>query len=266
MKLLIEWFDEFESCAIAFSGGVDSSVLAFAAKRALGDNAIAILSVSPAVPISEIANAIAISEEIGIKLFQVSQDDLANADYTANNVNRCYFCRTNLGNAVDTLVEKFGIKVRVDGTHIDDMKSPRPGVKALRKAGFRAPFVELDFTKLDIRAVAHLAGLSNAGRPSEACLSSRIAFGQRIDQQTLSIIEEAERLVKVLTGAKIVRVRTVGRSAMVEVDSDSIERARTAFAEIESGLKTLGYLKVEISKEGYVSGKMLDLFIENEIS
>ncbi len=260
---LKNWFRQFESALVAFSGGVDSSVLAFAARAALSKNAITVTSVSPSLAKSEIDSAEKIAKEIGIELIVVSQDDLASKDYVANQVNRCYFCRSNLVQAIMPIVSERRVAICVDGTNPDDLKSPRPGVKALREAGFRAPFVELGLCKEEIRAIARFVNLSNAEKPSEACLSSRIAYGQKIDERTLRRIEESEIFIRELVGAKIVRVRTIGSRAVLELDIDSVEKAKELFPKIERKLISLGYTSVEIDPRGYSSGRMLELFIRD---
>lgn len=262
LDLLERWFSRFDSCLIAFSAGVDSSVLACAARRVLGNKAVAVTSVSPAFARSEMLAATRIANEIGIELVTVRQDDLSDENYVANQVSRCYFCRSNLVKAIEPVAKARNTEVCVDGTHLDDMHSPRPGVKALREAGFRAPFVELGFSKGDIRDVARVTNLSNAERPSEACLASRIAYEQRIDKNTLRMIEQSEEFVRQLTGASVVRVRTIGSMAVLELDKGSIPTAIKSEREIARALKMFGYTKVEIDPEGYRQGKMLSLFIQ----
>ncbi|MGH2638330.1 MAG: ATP-dependent sacrificial sulfur transferase LarE, partial [Rhabdochlamydiaceae bacterium] len=211
LKRLIDWFVGFESCIVAFSAGVDSSLLALAAKKALQNRAYAVTSHSPSFPRSEKITAELIAKEIGIKLIVVDQDDLGNSWYVKNEVTRCYFCRNNLASAIYPIAQRLSVKLCVDGTHLDDMRTPRPGIRALREAGFRAPLAELEMGKDAVRAMARYSGLSNWDRPSEACLSSRIAFGQEIDEKTLRRIESAEIIVRSITGARTVRVRTIGR-------------------------------------------------------
>lgn len=260
---LVSWFGNFRSCIVAFSAGVDSSVLALAAKKALGNRAYAVTSISPAFAASEREEARKIAGEIGIDLIEVMQDDLSDPGYVSNGVTRCYFCRSNLALAIKPVAGRLEIDVCVDGTHIEDLQKPRPGVKALRENGFRAPFVELRITKKDIREVALHSGLSNWNRPSEACLSSRIAYGQSISLETLDRIERAEKIVKAITNAKIVRVRTFGRKAVIEVDKKSVPDAMTEMTSISRKLREIGYEKVEIDPEGYASGKMLELFVSS---
>ncbi|MFI5420105.1 MAG: asparagine synthase-related protein, partial [Nitrososphaerales archaeon] len=168
LERLVNWFVSFRSCLVAFSGGVDSSLLAFAAKSALGNRAHAVISKSPAMAESEIDWAKKVAKEIGIELLEVVQNDLEDREYVKNSVTRCYFCRSNLVDAMRPLVDRLAIEVCVDGTHADDMSSPRPGVKALREAGFRPPILELGFGKEKIRNMARTAGLSTWQRPSEA--------------------------------------------------------------------------------------------------
>jgi uncharacterized protein len=264
LSKLISWFGRFPSCIVAFSAGVDSSLLAYCANKALGDKAYAVTSLSSSFPEAEKQTARQIASEIGINLIEVEQDDLGTAGYVANGVTRCYFCRNNLAHAIQPIRQKLSISVCVDGTHGDDMKTPRPGIKALREAGFRSPYVELGMRKEDIRSVARFAGLSNWARPSEACLSSRVAFGQRIDLETLRKIEAAENAVKLITRASIVRVRTIGTNASVEVDRSTVTNAIEHTAEITRTLQDLGYDMVNIDPKGYTSGKMLELFVKDD--
>ena len=266
VKSLLKWFEQFESCIVAFSAGVDSSLVAWAAKSRLGDRAIAVTSISPAFALSERIETSRIAKEIGVKLIEVRQDDMSDENYVRNDVRRCYFCRSNLVDAIKPIAEKYSIAVCVDGTHVDDVKSPRPGVKALREAGFRAPLTELGFGKAEIREMAKRVGLSNWDRPSEACLSSRIAFGERIDADRLRKVELAEQIVASLTGARIVRVRAIGTRASIEVDRDSVNTAKNVENALGDSLKKLGFEVVAIDPEGYVSGKMLELYVQNERS
>ena len=259
---LISWFEQFQSCAVAFSAGVDSSLLAYCAKRALADKAYAVTALSSSFPEAEKQTAREVAREIGIELIEVMQDDLGTPEYVANGVSRCYFCRNNLAQAIQPICDRKSIAVCVDGTHVDDMKTPRPGIKALREARFRAPYVELGMGKGQIRSTAKFAGLSNWERPSEACLSSRVAFGQKINFETLRRIENAESAVKLITGATIVRVRTIGISANVEVDKSTLSTAFERAEKITQALKDLGYDAVNVDPEGYTSGKMLDLFVK----
>jgi pyridinium-3,5-biscarboxylic acid mononucleotide sulfurtransferase len=260
---LLRWFRAYESCIVAFSGGVDSSILALAAKKALGDRALAVTSLSPAFAHTECEEARKIAGEIGIELFEVTQDDLRDPNYVKNEVSRCYFCRTNLVRAINPIRTSHSVEVCVDGTHLDDLQKPRPGVKALRENGFRAPFVELGFGKQVIRDMARISGLSNWNRPSEACLSSRVAFGVGITKEMLERVERAEDIVKLLTGAQVVRVRTLGRNAVVEVNNESLTVAFQIRDSIRTKLREIGYDEVEIDQHGYSSGRMLELFINS---
>lgn len=265
LSRLVRWFGEYDSCIVSFSAGVDSSLLSLCAKKALGSRAFAVTSLSPSFSKSERDATERIAKEIGIDLLVVNQDDLGTEGYVNNGINRCYFCRSNLANAIIPIAKKLSVSVCVDGTHLDDMHTPRPGIKALREAGFRAPFVELGLGKESVRAIARLAGLSNWDRPSEACISSRVAFGQRIDMDTLRIVEDAESYVKEKTRARIVRVRTIGKRASVEVDKESVAIAFARLDDIVEKLRILGYEAVSIDPNGYSSGKMLELFVKDSV-
>ena len=248
---------------MAFSAGVDSSLLAFCATKALHERAFAVTTLSPSFSETERENALLMAKEIGIAILLVEQDDLASAGYVRNGVDRCYFCRNNLASTILPIARRLSIDVCIDGTQTDDMDTPRPGIKALRESGFRAPLVELGINKEAVRLAAKSVGLSNWNRPSEACLSSRIAFGQRIDSATLRKIEAAETIVKRETNASIVRVRTIGNKARVEVDLPSVALALSKGSVIASGLRDIGYSEVEIDPSGYTSGKMLQLFVRD---
>lgn len=263
LKRLSSWFHEFKSCIVAFSGGVDSSLLALAARKALQNNSHAVTSISKAFAASELEEARRAAQEIGIELIEVRQDDLNDQNYVKNEVSRCYFCRSNLAEAIRPVVNRLSIDVCVDGTHLDDLERPRPGVKALRENGFRAPLVELSFGKSDIREMAKYSGLSNWDRPSEACLSSRVAYNQEISFEKLQRIEMAEKIVKKITKAEIVRVRTIGDNALVEVDQKSVAFALNQALAIREQLKKVGYGEVEVDPRGYASGKMLELFLNS---
>jgi len=259
---LIHWFSPFDSAVVAFSSGVDSSVVAYAAHKALGQNAYSVTSLSPSIAQNEIQEARKIAREIGIRLLFVNQNDLKDQRYVANQTNRCYFCRNNLAKGILPIVKEKSIKVWVDGTQVDDLKNPRPGLKALREGGFRSPLVELSLGKEDVRSIARTIGLSNAERPSESCLSSRIAYGQSIDRVTLKMIERSEKFVKKATGCNIVRVRTLGKRAMIELDPSSIDRGVKNLAVISQKLRSYGYERVEIDSNGYKPGRMLELFVQ----
>ncbi len=260
---VIDWFSEFNSALVAFSSGVDSSVVAFAASKALGNAAVAATSVSQSLARAEIVEAKKIAREIGIRLILVKQDDLNDQGYISNQITRCYFCRNNLSRAILPMIKDNNIEVWVDGTQVDDLKSPRPGIKALREAGFRAPLVEIGLEKEDVRSIARAIKLSNADRPSESCLSSRIAYGQRIDPATLALVERSEEVVKELTGCKIVRVRTFGKKAVIELDQLSVQTGMVRFKEISQKLKSFGYDSAEIDPQGYTPGKMFALFVQD---
>jgi uncharacterized protein len=262
---LSTWFLNFRSALIALSSGVDSSVLACIARRSLGKmNSLAVTSISEAFSTAELDEAKRIAKEIDIELETVYQTDLSTEGYVANAVNRCYFCRSNLVAEITRVAKRRKIDICVDGTHLDDLKNPRPGIKALREGGFRAPFVEIGLAKQDIKEIARILKLSNSEKPSESCLSSRIAYDQRIDGNTLRLIERAEQLVREITRAKIIRVRTESQSATVEVDIDSLQIALKNERQIETALKDIGYSSVAIDPRGYTSGKMLSLYVETK--
>ena len=188
-----------------------------------------------------------VAHEIGIELIEVEQDDLGTPEYVTNGVSRCYFCRNNLAQAIQPICDRLLLEICVDGTHVDDMKTPRPGIEDLSAKPVLGRLTSSwEWERILSESTARFVGLSNSERPNEACLSSRIAFGQKIDLKTLRKIETAENAVRLITSASIVRVRTIGTSASVEVDKSTVVTAIERKEEIIRALRNLGYDTVKI--------------------
>src|SRR5439155_20879111 len=164
----------------ASSGGVDSGLVARVAHEALGDTAVAVLADAESLARWELAEAVSEAAEIGIRLETIRVSELANDRYVANPTNRCYFCRTELGAALKPIASRRGFVVIADGVNVSDLGDHRPGIQAMNEAGFWHPLVEFGFTKSDVRSLARDLGLSFHDKPSNACLSSRIAYGETI--------------------------------------------------------------------------------------
>lgn len=256
---LIEWFKGFSSVLVAFSGGVDSGVVAAAAKLALGEKAYAVTGVSPSLAEYELQDAVKTARVIGIRHLTIQTEEFKNEGYLRNLPDRCYFCKEELGSKLRGLAERLGVEVIVDGTNADDLAGHRPGYEAIRQAGIRSPLVELGIGKREVREIAAILELPVADKPSSACLSSRIAYGQRIEIEDLKRVARAERIVREITGARIVRVRLHGSVARIEVD----KRERRLFFDeeildrIDKELQALGFAYVTLDLGGYVSGSML---------
>jgi uncharacterized protein len=257
---LIEWFsNNTKSAVVALSGGVDSAVVALAAKKALGINALSITANYRTLSTDELATAEKIATEIGIAHRVLEYDELKNPDFVKNDELRCYHCRNELGRRVVHEAHKSGISLVVDGTSVDDLKEYRPGIMALRKNGVRSPFVEIGIDKSQIRSIAEEYGLSIYDKPSNACLASRIPKGVSVTYEKLHKIEKSELIVKMLSEAKQVRVRDHGDIARIEVGRGELSKLFDVdkLAKIDAELRNLGFKYVTIDIRGYRSGSLI---------
>lgn len=237
---------------VALSGGVDSSVVALLAFRAVGSRAVAVTLTGPAVSSEELDAAAQVAQAIGIRHEVLSSNPLVDARYVQNPTNRCYFCRTHEGGLLRTWGAEHGIDTYLDGVQLDDLGDDRPGLQAMNEHGFQHPLLDAGWTKQVVRDFARRSGLPNADRPSNACLSSRIAHGQSITAPLLERIAAAERWLTD-RGFRRVRVRVSGDAARVEVDPDEVPRLQsesTAVA-LRETLAGLGFARVEIDPKGY---------------
>ena len=257
---LEEWFRRAGGpVVVALSGGVDSSVVLTAAARALGPSQVyAVTADSPLLPRSELEWARRVAELLGVDHVVVATNELEDENFASNPPLRCYYCKKEVARKLREVAERVGAQVIVDGTNSEDLGGHRPGYLALREEGIRSPLAELGFTKSEVRRAAKLLGLPNWDKPPEACLASRIPYGQRITAERLKRIEAAESAVKSLTGARQVRVRDHGDIARIEVGR---EERRLFFAEevmdeVARELKRLGWRYVALDLEGYRSGSM----------
>jgi uncharacterized protein len=244
---------------VALSGGVDSAVVALAAKDALGEKAIAITADYKTLSQEELATASRVAREIGIAHRIVQYDELENPDFVKNDRMRCYHCRTELGEHLAAEAKKVGISLIVDGTNLDDLSDFRPGIRALREHGVRSPMAELGIAKAEVRDIARLRGLSVYDKPSNACLASRIPTGIEVTYEKLQRIESSEIVVKSIFGVRQVRVRDHGDLARIEVGKDELDKIFDAekLALLDGKLKELGYRYVSIDPSGYRQGKLV---------
>jgi uncharacterized protein len=237
---------------VAFSGGVDSSVVAAVAHRALGDRALAVTAISPAVATGELDGARRVAEHIGIAHEIVSTDELARPGYRANGRDRCYFCKTELYDVLALLAED---RVVLSGANADDAGDWRPGLRAAAEHGVRHPLLELGVTKAQVRELARHLRLPSASKPASPCLASRIPYGTAVDPDTLAQIDRAERAVKAL-GFPVLRVRHHGALGRVEIAEDDLLRALAIEPEIAQAVRTAGYATAEVDREPFRSGRL----------
>ena len=257
---LVEWFAiNGDKVIVALSGGVDSAVVALAAKRGLGINAMAITANYKTLAEEELATARRVAKEIGIDHRVLEYNELENPDFTKNDEMRCYHCRTELGKHLAEEAKMVGVVLIVDGTNVNDLAEYRPGIRALRENGVRSPMVELGITKSEIREIAKSFGLSVYDKPSNACLASRIPTGTKVTYEKLQRIESAEIIVKAIFGVRQVRVRDHDLLARVEVGRDELQKIFDVdkLALLDNKLKELGFKFVSIDAAGYTTGKMV---------
>ena len=255
-----------ESAVIAFSGGVDSTTLAALAFEELGDRALAVTIDSPLFPRQQLETASQAACEIGIQ-HKILPFYLNSVPYfTANTINRCYFCKKALLETLLEFAEKTGYNAVLEGTNASEIKGEnRPGYRAIQEAGEKiySPFVEFNVTKEEIREIAANLSLSAAGRPSAACLATRIAYGQPITPEALEKIEKAEDYLLDL-GFTQFRVRLHSNLARIELTEKEIEEAFRKREKISRHLKTLGFDYVTLDLEGFRSGSMDEPYLQKK--
>jgi pyridinium-3,5-biscarboxylic acid mononucleotide sulfurtransferase len=264
---LVEWFlKSGDGVVVALSGGVDSAVVALAAKKALGNNAVAITADYNTLAEAELATATEVAKEIGIEHRVIEYDELENPEFVKNDRMRCYHCRTELGQHLAEEAKKAGIALIVDGTNIDDLADYRPGIRALRENGVRSPMVELGIAKLEIREIARNFKLSVYDKPSNACLASRIPTGNEVTYEKLQRIESAETIVKSIFGVRQVRVRDHDDLARIEVGRDELTKMFDVdkLALLDGKLKEFGFRFVSIDAGGYRTGGNKMVIVNND--
>lgn len=240
---------------VAFSGGVDSSVLAALAYRALGDNAVAVTAASPTLPPGELECAKEVAKEIGIKHIVISYDELNEPEFSRNPVDRCYYCKKGLIKELKKIAVQNGMNTIAEGTNLSDLKKYRPGHRAVNEEGIYNPFVEFEVTKEEIREMARELKLFVADKPSMACLSSRFPYGQRITHEALKRVGEAEDYLR-KAGFSVVRVRDHAGIARIEIMPDEMLRILKMREIVVLEFKRLGFSYVTLDILGFRSGSM----------
>jgi len=254
---LESWFLNISKAAVALSGGIDSSLIAYVSRKILGkENTIAVISASASLKTRELESARQFCKRFDIELAEIDAGELENEMYRQNPVNRCFFCKSALYHKLEQLVStSYKDFVVLNGNNFSDLGDFRPGLKAAEDYRVLSPLAECGFRKEDIRNLALNYGLPNWDKPASPCLSSRFPYGEAITAEKLKKVELAENILNDY-GFNDVRVRYMGNSAKIEVPSGRIPELSTGFEEIRKKIISFGFESCEIDHEGLVSGKL----------
>ncbi len=244
-----------DSVAVAYSGGVDSSLLAQIAHSVLGEKAVALTAVSPSLAHAELAEAKMIAHLIGIRHVLLDAHELEDPRYQENTPLRCYWCKTNVYGLLVDYARHNHFSAIVDGFNADDLHDTRPGRKAALEYAVRSPLLEVGMTKAEVRELARAAGLPNWNKPAKACLSSRIPYGTLITPQLLTTVERAELALERL-GIRQVRVRHHDKIARIEVEVQDFPTVLAHQSRIVHELRALGFTYITLDLAGYMTGSM----------
>ncbi|WP_044260066.1 ATP-dependent sacrificial sulfur transferase LarE [Richelia intracellularis] len=254
-------FAEMEQALIAYSGGVDSTLVAKIAYDVMGDNTLAITAVSASFMPEELENAKLQAATIGICHQILETQEMKNPNYTSNPVNRCYFCKSELYDNLKLLGKNLGYPYIIDGVNADDLNEYRPGIQAAKERGVRSPLVEVNITKTEVRQLSQQLGLPWWNKPAQPCLSSRFPYGEEITASKLHRVGRAEVYLHKL-GYKNLRVRSEGDTARIELPPETIQDfiLNTDLPRLINVLQDLGFIYVTLDLEGYRSGKLNQVF------
>jgi uncharacterized protein len=253
-----------ERVLVAYSGGVDSALLASVAQGTLGGDTLAVTAVSPSLAHHELRGATDLARRLRLNHVVVSTQEVCRDEYARNDSNRCYWCKTELFEVLGPLAEERGATI-VTGTNLDDLGDHRPGLRAAAERGVRAPLAESGFTKADVRALARDIGIPVFDKPASPCLASRFAYGVRVTPRGLRRIDRAEEIVRAY-GFETFRVRDHGDLARIEVEAAEIERAAALKGELSSELRELGFRYVTLDLTGFRSGSLNEVLVPPSIA
>ena len=245
---------------VAYSGGVDSAYLAWAARQTFAENMLAVIADSPSLARTQLADALAFAREQKIPVEVIATGELDRAEYARNDASRCFHCKDELFTVMEELRQRRGFDSIAYGVNVDDQGEFRPGQAAAKRHRVSAPLLDAGLTKQDIRELARTAGLRIWDKPASACLSSRVEYGRAVDRETLSIIEQGEEAIRSL-GFRQFRVRHHGEIVRIEIAREELPRALTSAMATEFSriFKALGFKFVTLDLEGFRSGSMNSL-------
>lgn len=239
---------------VAYSGGVDSTLLAAEAARVLAGDALVVTAVSPSLAARERTAAAELARRFGWNHREVRTHEIERLEYVRNAPDRCYWCKTELFEVLGPVAAELGAPILV-GTNLDDLSDHRPGLRAARENSIHAPLAEVALTKAEVRELSLHLGLPTTEKPASPCLASRFAYGVTVTKEGLRRIDEAEELIRDM-GFSELRVRDHGDLARIEVPADRIEELMSRRGEVEAHLKALGYVYVTVDLTGFRSGAM----------
>jgi uncharacterized protein len=254
---LRELLSGFSSAIVAFSGGVDSAYLSVVATQVLGSGALCVTADSPSYPEHHRSLARQVAQAFALRHEFVPTAELERAEYRANPVNRCYYCKQELYSTLSAMASARAIDVVLDGNNADDRGDYRPGRQAAREHGVRSPLDEVGLTKAEIRELSRAAGMATWDEPASACLSSRIPYDHEITDTKLRMVDQAEDALRAL-GFRVCRVRHHDTLARLELGRDEIVRAldEDVRDEILRALRAVGYRQVAVDLQGYRMGSL----------
>ena len=257
LQQLTNLFQQMDRALIAYSGGVDSTLVAKIAHDVLGDRALAVTAVSPSLLPEELEEAKIQAATIGIQHELIATQEMNNPNYTSNPINRCYFCKSELHDTLKPLALKRGYPYVVDGVNGDDLQDYRPGIQAAKERGARSPLAELQITKMEVRQLSQHLGLPWWDKPAQPCLSSRFPYGEAITVEKLQRVGRSEVYLRKL-GWNTLRVRSEGDTARIELPPEQIQDfvLKTDLNQLVSTLQSYGFVYVTLDLEGYRSGKL----------
>jgi len=256
LRKVQEIIQPMEKVLIAFSGGVDSVLLAKMCYDVLRNNSLAVTSFSPSTPSKDKQDSVAVAKLIGIPHLIIETDETQIENYKKNPTNRCYHCKTHLYERLSVIAKQKQIKYIVNGTNKDDEGDYRPGIQAAEEWSVRSPFLEAGLTKKDIREISQFYGLPTWEKPASPCLASRIPYGQIVTGEKMNAIDKAEQYLRHLGISGNIRVRHNHDTGRIEVEKQFFSKVKNNFKEIEDHFHQLGFTHIDIDKKGFRSGSL----------